>query len=168
MQSKCSQNAVKMQPKSQNSVKMLSKCSQNAVKMQSKWSQNEVKFHTLKCSKYTAKVQSKCSQSAVKMQPNSGKLQLKYSQNSVKMQPKFCQFLECLSTEKFLVLLLFWHVLTYFDLVYWLVLSWTLAHFIGHFYPLFVLRFWPTYFDVVWPKCIFWPSGFHSFLGPFS
>ena len=54
MQSKFSQNSVKIQSKfSQNSVKIQSIYSQNAAKIQSKCSQNSVK------------IQSKCSQNAV-------------------------------------------------------------------------------------------------------
>ena len=71
MQSKCSQNAVKMGSKwSQNSVKMQSKYSQNAVKMKPKFSQkqsNEVKLKP-KCSQNSVKMQLKCSQNSVKIQ----------------------------------------------------------------------------------------------------
>ena len=69
MQSKFSQNSVKIQSKfsqmqskfGQNSVKIRSKCSQNAVKIRSNCSQNEVK-------------KSKCSQNTVKIQPIFGVL----------------------------------------------------------------------------------------------
>ena len=79
MQSKCSQNAVKMQ----------SKYSQNAVKIQSKFSQMQSK--AVKIQSNAIKIQSKFSQNSAKFSQNSDRIQPKFSQNSVKIQSKFCQ-----------------------------------------------------------------------------
>ena len=79
MQSKCSQNAAKIQQKfSQNSIKIQTKCSQSAIKIQQKFR------------KISVKMQPKCSQ-------NADKMQTKYSQNAVKIfQSCFFNFMNFL------------------------------------------------------------------------
>ena len=96
IQSKCSQNAVKMQSKfNQNAVKMQPKCSQNAVKilsklvkMQSKFSQNSVKY---------SQNSVKCSQNAVKIiQSNAVIILSKFRQNSSWSAYRLKSFQSCL------------------------------------------------------------------------